>query len=112
MVYQRLSLNELMKPKYACGSAGLFFIFLGLLLFDTHLMRAGNVVVFMGVLMAIKSLDHIKCILLFFLGFIVSFKLITLGLLIEMVALVMWGMAKISTMATLPAKMLKRFFVK
>lgn len=112
MVYHKFTLNELMKPKYAFASSGVFFILLGLLLFDPYLIRAGNTVLFIGVVMSIKTLEYFQCLLLFFAGFIISFKLVTLGVLIEAVALVLWSTSKISALLTSPTRMIKNIFFR
>lgn len=112
MVYRKFTLNELMKPKYAFASAGLFFILFGFLLFDTHLIRAGNIVLFVGVLLSINSLAQLRNILIFFTGFVISFKLTGLGLFIEFIALILWSLSKISSIVVSPVRMLKNVFLR
>ncbi|KAI5160170.1 hypothetical protein NEAUS03_0937 [Nematocida ausubeli] len=112
MVYHRFTLNEFMKPKYAFTSSGLFFMLLGFLLFDPLLIRAGNILVFISVLMSIKSLEYFQSILLFFVGFMVSFKIASLGIFIEMVALFIWASSKISRTMLSPVRLVKGLFSK
>ncbi|KAI5191602.1 hypothetical protein NEMIN01_1586 [Nematocida minor] len=112
MVYQKFTLNEVMKPKYAFASSGLFFILLGFLLFDTYLIRAGNIVLFIAVVLSIKSLEHFRSILLFFFGFLISFKMTSLGLFLEIAALFLWTTSKITSIVASPVRMLKSVFLR
>ncbi|EIJ89029.1 hypothetical protein NEPAR06_1098 [Nematocida parisii] len=101
-----VTINELIKPKYAFITTGVFFIIFGYLLLDMHLVRIGNILLFIYATMCIKSLDQFRVILLFFIGFIISFWVISLGILIEAVALIIWSISGLRRVINSPVRII------
>ncbi|KAI5184517.1 hypothetical protein NEHOM01_0192 [Nematocida homosporus] len=108
MLNQFNNLTHSLKPKHALISAGIFFILLGFLLMDTHLVFVGNTLTTIGVLCSIQNFQNIKPLILFLSGFAISFKLTHLAIFIEFIALLFWSRRKLGTLSH-PIRHLTKF---
>ncbi|KAI5180628.1 hypothetical protein NEOKW01_0912 [Nematocida sp. AWRm80] len=91
----RLSLGDILKPRHAFILSGLLFIGMGLFLFDSHLIKCGNIVLSIGVIMGISSLRNIIPMVIFVLGSLCALVTPKIGIMIEIVSFVLWGKNKI-----------------
>ncbi|KAI5172529.1 hypothetical protein NEFER03_1604 [Nematocida sp. LUAm3] len=107
-----LSTDERRSSSYAFLLSGVFFIFLGFLLLDRHLVFAGNIVVAIGVLLNVKDLKNYQPLFIFLIGFAISFKLIAPALAIEAIGLFLWFHAKIFSLFSSPKRVFFSYLLK
>ncbi|OAG29275.1 hypothetical protein NEDG_01348 [Nematocida displodere] len=96
-----------LHPKHAFIFSGLLFMLLGFLLLDRQLLFSGNIVLALGICFGIRSGRHLKALLIFGCGFLLSFYTPRIGIMIEAVSLVPWAQNKLSSFVRSPLRLLK-----
>lgn len=95
-----------LRPRHAFVVSGVAFVLLGFLLFDTHLIFAGNIIFALGVLSKIASVKELPAYALFISGLIVSLRLPSLGILLELVSLALWAQSRLLSLFFSPKRLL------